>query len=132
MRKKQRKGERKNARKKERQKEREKKERKLIGGVVVTSMWVLWPKPDCDPPPHHYQPTKEQVSLSFLKLGSLKFRINKYPNFRVLVKQLFMEMKFNFKFQNWEQIYKGCPCKKKSMVILCKTNPDQNCREFFS
>ena len=26
----------------------------------------------------------------------------------------FMGMKFDFKFQNWEKIYKGFPCKKKN------------------
>ena len=36
-----------------------------------------------------------------------------------------MGMKFDFKFEIWENFYKGFPCKKKNyMGIPCKMNSD--------
>ena len=43
----------------------------------------------------------------------------------------FMGMKLNFKFESWENFTKDFPVIFFFMRILCKTNPDQNYREFF-
>ena len=43
-----------------------------------------------------------------------------------------MGMKFDFKFESWENFYKGFPFKKKNyMGIPCKMNQDQNSMGFF-
>ena len=42
-----------------------------------------------------------------------------------------MWKKIRFKFEKSEKIYKGFPCKKKYMGILCKMNTYQNYMQFF-
>ena len=72
-------------------------------------------------------------SLIFLKLGTLKVHDKWMCGiFEFWWNNFLMGIKFDFKFEIWENFYKGFPCKKKkSMGILCKMSPNQNYREFF-
>ena len=43
-----------------------------------------------------------------------------------------MGMKLNFKFQSWEKIYKGFPCKKKLYGNYLSNDPKSNLKESFN
>ena len=104
---------------------------------------------------------RKKVCLIFLKLGTLKVHDKSiWAIFEFWWDSFFMGMKFNLKFEIWENFYKGFPCKKKNpcefsvkwtqikfkrnsyvklllkvrynfyMRIHCKMNPDQIWKEF--
>ena len=60
-------------------------------------------------------PDREKKFLQFFwNFAQLLFGINKCTQFSSFGETtFFMGIKFNFKFQNWDQFYKGFPCKKK-------------------
>ena len=74
----------------------------------------------------------QKGSLISLKLGTLEIHDKWMCGIlEFWWNNFLMGIKFDFKFEIWEKFYKGFPCKKKIVRILCKMSPNQNYREFF-
>ena len=68
---------------------------------------------------------RKKISLISLKLCTLKVhdKCEKFSIFRILLKQMWKEIRFKFEIS--EKFYREFPWKKKmSLRIPCKMNPD--------